>query len=435
MAKYLSNIDLQKNELQNAKIQALATDPASPVAGQVYFNTAVGRLKIYDGAAWRFASGLFTNADIASDAAIALSKLATDPLARANHTGTQTASTISDFDTQVRTSRLDQMAAPTASVSLNSQKITSLSDPTDPQDAATKNYVDSTAQGLDIKGSVRLATAAALTDYTYANGSSGVGATITANSNGALTVDGVAVASGDRILVKNQTSTEAPHNGIYTVTATGDAGTAYVLTRALDMNQAGEFAGAFTFVEAGTANADNGYVCATNNPVTVGTTAIDFQQFSGAGQITAGNGLTKNGNTIDAVGTADRITVNADSIDIASTYAGQTSITTVGTIGTGTWQGNDVGVAYGGTGASDAAGAKTNLGFMTRYAANIGNGVDAAITVTHNLGTRDVTVQVREASGSYEYVNVDVAATTENTVTLTFAVAPASNAYRVIVIG
>ena len=94
--KFLNNVDLQKNELQNAKVQALATDPASPVAGQVYFNTADGRLKIYDGTAWRYASGLFTDADISTTAAIALSKLATDPLARANHTGTQTASTISD---------------------------------------------------------------------------------------------------------------------------------------------------------------------------------------------------------------------------------------------------------------------------------------------------------------------------------------------------
>ena len=93
-------------------------------------------------------TGGIVNADIASGAAIALSKLATDPLARANHTGTQTASTISDFDTQVRTSRLDQMAAPTASVSLNSQKITNLATPTSNTDAATKAYVDTQVTNL-----------------------------------------------------------------------------------------------------------------------------------------------------------------------------------------------------------------------------------------------------------------------------------------------
>ena len=88
------------------------------------------------------------NADINASAAIALSKLATDPLARANHTGTQAASTISDFDTQVRTSRLDQMAAPTAAVSANSQKITNLGTPTSNTDASTKAYVDTSIANL-----------------------------------------------------------------------------------------------------------------------------------------------------------------------------------------------------------------------------------------------------------------------------------------------
>jgi hypothetical protein len=90
----------------------------------------------------QIAAGAIVDADINAAAAIALSKLATNPLARANHTGTQIAATISDFDTQVRTSRLDQMAIPTAPVSLNSQKITSLATPTVPADAASKGYVD-----------------------------------------------------------------------------------------------------------------------------------------------------------------------------------------------------------------------------------------------------------------------------------------------------
>lgn len=410
MAKYLSNIDLQKNELQNAKIQALATDPTSPVAGQIYFNTAVGRLKVYDGTTWRFASGLFSNADIATDAAIALSKLATDPLARANHTGTQTASTISDFDTQVRTSRLDQMTAPTASVSLNSQVITNLADPTNPQDAANKRYVDAAVVGIDWKASVRAATTANIT------------------LSNTQTVDGVSLVAGDRVLVKNQSTGSA--NGIYVVVSSG------AWTRSTDADNGAEITAAFAvFVEEGTTNADSGWVLTNNGTVTVGTTALTFTQFTGLGQITAGNGLTKTGNTLDAVGTTDRITVNADSIDIAATYAGQSTITTLGTITTGVWNGTDIAVADGGTGASNAAGAKTNLGFMTRYAETIGNGTLTQFTITHNLATRDVTVKVRENSGAYEYVNVDVAATTENTVTLTFAVAPTTNAYRVVVMG
>jgi hypothetical protein len=411
MALYLSNINLTQNELQNAKIQALSADPTvpTPVAGQIYFNTSSGRLKIYDGAAWRFASGLFTNDDISGSASIALSKLAVDPLARANHTGTQTASTISDFDTQVRTSRLDQMAAPTASVSLNTQKITNLLDPTAAQDAATKAYVDATSQGLDVKASVKVATTANIT------------------LSGTQTIDGVSLSAGERVLVKNQSAGE--ENGIYVVAAgvwgrSPDADTSAKVT-----------SGMFTFVEEGTSNADSGWVLTTNGVIVLGTTPLAFAQFSGAGQIIAGNGLTKTGNTLDVGGTADRITVGTDTVDIASTYVGQSSITTLGTITTGVWNGTDVAVADGGTGSSTAAGAKTNLGFITRYAETIGDGVLTSFTVTHNLGTRDVVVQVRQNSGSYEYVNCDVAATTDNTLTLAFGAAPSSNAYRVIVTG
>tara|TARA_Y100000385_G_scaffold244400_1_gene262455 strand:- start:507 stop:2555 length:2049 start_codon:yes stop_codon:yes gene_type:complete len=220
-----------------------------------------------------------------------------------------------------------------------------------------KAYVDSVANGLDVKASVRVATAAALAASTYNNGNG----TLTANANAALVVDGVTLVVNDRVLVKDQSS--APQNGFYKVTNTGSGAAAWVLTRTPDADAASELtAGAFTFVEEGTANADNGYVLSTNGAVSLGTTNITFEQFSGAGQISAGNGLTKSGNTIDAVGTADRISVAADAIDIASGYVGQTSITTLGTIGTGVWAGTDVAVAHGGTGASDASTARTNLG-------------------------------------------------------------------------
>ena len=231
---------------------------------------------------------------------------------------TLTAAKISDFDTQVRTNRLDQMTAPVADVSFNNRKITSLADPTQNQDAATKAYVDTVAQGIHIHTSCRLATAAALPTCTYNNGTSGVGATLTATANGALTVDGVSVAVDDRILVKNQAN--AFENGVYVVTATGSAGAAFILTRSTDMNQDVEFPGSFEFVEEGSTNADNGYVVSTNLPITIGTTGITWTQFSGAGQISAGAGLTKNGNTIDvATASSDRIVVNADSIDLATT--------------------------------------------------------------------------------------------------------------------
>lgn len=233
------------------------------------------------------------------------------------------ASKISDFDTQVRTSRLDQIAAPTASVSLNNQKITNLATPTADGDAATKAYVDATAQGLHVHTAVKLATTAALPSYTYSNGASGVGATITANGNGTLSIDGGTPSVGDRILVKNETAENAPYNGIYVVTIVGSVSAAFVLTRATDFDEPAELPSAFEFVSTGNTNADTGWVCTTDAPITIGTTAIAFAQFSGAGQIDAGDGLVKVGSTLN-IGTAStsRIVVNADNIDLATTGVG-----------------------------------------------------------------------------------------------------------------
>lgn len=245
-------------------------------------------------------------------------------LNRGNHTGSQTASTISDFDTQVRTNRLDQMAAPTSNVSLNNQRLVSLADPVNAQDAATKSYVDAAQMGLDVKESVRAGTTGNIT------------------LSGIQTIDGVALVAGNRVLVKNQST--GAQNGIYIV-ASG------AWTRSPDADGGNELSpGTFTFIEEGTTQADSGWVLATDGNIIIGTTAQTWVQFSGAGQIEAGNGLSKSGNTISAVGTANRITVSASAIDIATNYVGQTSITTLGTITTGTWQGSTITANNGGTG-------------------------------------------------------------------------------------
>lgn len=254
----------------------------------------------------------------------------------------------------------------TGTVDVSNKRITSVAEPTQASDAATKSYVDAVKTGLNVKDTVRFATTAALT-VTYANGSSGVGATLTnAGTQAALTIDSIVAVVGDRVLVKDQAA--GLQNGIYTVTDIGSASTNWVLTRATDFdnNPSGEIAGGdFVFVQEGTTNADNGYVVTTNGTVTVGTTSIDWVQFSGAGQITAGNGLTKTGNTINAVGTANRITISADAIDIASTYVGQNTITTLGTVTTGTWNGTAIAGQYGGTGVNNSGKTITLGGNLT----------------------------------------------------------------------
>ena len=182
---------------------------------------------------------------------------------------------ISDFDAGVRVNRLDQMAAPTASVSLNSQTITNLADPVNTQDAATRGFVEATSQGLDVKDSCVAATTANITISTALN-------------NGD-TLDGVTLSTNDRVLVKDQST--ASENGIYIVGSSP--------ARASDLAAGADAAGMFTFVEQGSVNADNGFVCTSNKgSAVVGTNNLTFAQFSGAGQITAGDGLDKSGNTL-----------------------------------------------------------------------------------------------------------------------------------------
>ena len=226
---------------------------------------------------------------------------------------------------------------------------------------AAKTYIDNTRSGLEVKDSVVVATTANIT------------------LSGTQTIDGIAVTAGQRVLVKDQTT--ASQNGIYIVAAGA-------WSRSTDADTAAEFnSGVFFFVEKGTDNADNGFVMTQDAAITFGTTAITFSQFSGAGQITAGNGLAKTGDTM-FVNTGTGITITADNVVIDTAWAGQAAITTVGTIGTGTWNGTAISATYGGTGLNTSSatgvGIVTSGTWTTPAQLTVGFGGTGASTFTSN---------------------------------------------------
>lgn len=547
--KFVTNLDLNQNQILNGKFEIVATDPSTNnFEGRMIYNSTEDTIKVYSGSAWRkmihavsssttaltssesngtvslsiadattSVSGLMSATDktklddatssntaskiVQRDASGNFSAGTITAALTGNVTGdvTGTVSSIANHDTddlaegatnkyytdaRVQLNRLDQLAVPTASVSLNSQKITNLADPTDAQDAATKAYVDAARSGLDVKQSVRASTTE---NITLAN---------------TQTIDNIVLVAGDRVLVKNQST--ASENGIYVVVSGGS------WTRATDANSNDKVTpGLFAFVEEGSVNGDSGWVLTTDAPITLGTTGLTFAQFSGTGQITAGDGLTKTGNTL-AVNTGTGLEINSDTVRIAASAAGdgltggggsalavnvaanggleiatdavqikinssvsgletgsgglalKSNIAGTGlTFTTGVLSVNAVNLAAGGsggvtgtlpignggTGSTTASGARTALvgditpgtGVSTPALARvaskaIGDGVETSYTVVHNFNTRDVIVQVYDAS-NYDTVIADVVRTDANTVTVLFSTAPASNAFKVVVTG
>ena len=220
----------------------------------------------------------------------------------------------------------------TGVINVSSARITSLGTPTGGTDAATKNYVDAQLQGLDVKNSVRVATTAN-------------GTLATAFANG-QTVDGITLATNDRILIKDQST--GSENGIYTVNASGAP------TRATDFDENSEVTGGtFFFVEEGTTNADNGFVMTNDGTVTVGTTALVFTQFSGAGQVIAGDALTKSGNTLNVGVDDSSIEINSDALRVKA--SGITNAMLAGSIDLTAKVTGALPVGNGGTGLSSIA--------------------------------------------------------------------------------
>ena len=305
---------------------------------------------------------------------------------------------------------LSAFAVPTAALNLNNQKIINLADPTSPQDASTKNYVDNSIAGLSWKAPARAATTANIT------------------LSGTQTVDGVALIANDRCLVKNQTTASA--NGLYSVQAAA-------WTRTTDADVATELLQMAVYIEEGTTQADSAWVCTTNAPITIGSTNLTFVQFSGAGTYTAGNGLSLTGNVFAAVA-GSGITVGANiavdttvvtstarNINTTAPLTGGGNLTADRTLGITSFAGSAAGAVPASAGGTttflraDGTWAAPPQGTVLKYAATLA-GTASPETVTHNLNTTDVIVQVHNSASPYSFVEVDWTAPTVNTVVVSY---------------
>jgi hypothetical protein len=437
---FLNSIDLNQNQALNMRLHQLATAP-SGVSGQVYYNTATNRPAWYDGTVWQDiypSTNLNTfNTDVRRDGAgnftagtitAALSGNASTATQLQNSqnfsiTGKATASavgfngtgavalnittlTVAPGDIALANGSfivgnasnvgvatlkssipLNGFGAAAGDVSMGGFALTNLA-PTTASDndnyAATKGYVDAVASGLDIRESCRLATAGPLPTNTRS------GNVITATGLGALTVDGVPVVVGNRILVKDEAT--AANNGIYTVTNTGVASVAaFVLTRATDFDTtpaAEVTSGAFTFIEEGAVNSDTGWVLTTNNPITINSTGLVWTQFSGSGSVVAGYGVARSGNTINFYSNAGWATgdlfYGASATNLGVVAAGGANKVLLSSSGAPTW--GQIPLTTHVTGTLAVGNGGTGQTSLTANGVLIGNGTSAVTSITATAG-------------------------------------------------
>lgn len=296
-------------------------------------------------------------------------------------------------------------------------------------DLVNKAYADAISAGLQPKPSASLATTGALAANTYSNGSSGVGATLTATGNGVLTIDGTAVTLGMTILVKNEVTTA--NNGLYTCTTAGAVGAAYVLTRSVDMNVSTEFPGAYSYVESGTANVGSLWAVSGLGPFTIGTTAVTYVQVGGSSGISAGTGLTLTGSVMSltnpvtvALGGTGQTSVQAamDSFAGAVTSGqylrGNGTHVVMAALAAGDLTGS-VAVANGGTGGTTIATALSGLNLTV----TTGTGSATSGTSLSTIFTGPTVAANSVAAGTtYEFFITGVCTTTAGTQTFNMGV-------------
>ena len=352
-----------------------------------------------------------------------------------------------------------------ASGNIAVSQVTVSADPSQALQVATKQYVDNIASGINAHDAVIAATTAALT-ATYNNNTTGIGATLTnSGTQAALVIDNVSVLSGDRVLVKNQSTNL--QNGIYTVTTVGTGSTNWVLTRASDYDQStpGEVAaGDMVYVVAPAAqfsvtptNQSTSWIQNTPGVIAIGTSSITFSQGSGSGSTTAGAGISVSGNQVSvALGSAfdntsgtgtSGLSLSGNTLQVRLSSSGGLTSSTAGlainTPGTGlTLSGNAITFSTGTTTqtATGVSGGSYTYATQKQVAVITGDSTTSSFIVNHNLATRDVNVQVYQTSATpdaqYAEVEVDIARTTTGTITVAFAVAPATGiTYNVVIVG
>ena len=297
----------------------------------------------------------------------------------------------------------------TKTIDVGANKVTNVAEPTVATDAATKQYVDTiAASSLHYHTPVRVESPTALT-ATYANGTAGVGATLTnSGSQAALVIDGITLSIDDRVLIYTQAN--AAHNGVYTVTAVGSGSVNWVLTRATDADNAavgdpnGLGSGDAFYVKEGTTGAGELYVMNTSGTITVGTTAINFVQISSAQIYSAGTGLTL---------TSTQYSVNAS----------QTQITEIGTLTSGTWNASVIAGQYGGTGVANTGKTITLGGNLTTSGAHA-----TTLTTTGTTGiTLPTTGTLATLAGAETLTNKTLTSPTLTTPSLGVATATSIN--------